>query len=97
MWFSYAPIGSHTTNNQLSTVKSLAVPANANGMLVQAITQNVRISFSGNATATSGFQIKAGDPAVMLPVSPGASISVIEETGTAVLQIQFVRVHEQGS
>lgn len=94
-WFSYAPVDDHTTNNSLSTAKSITVPANANGVILQAITQNVRVKFKGTATTTTGFQIAAGATPKLYPVAPGGTLSIIEEAATAVLQIQFVHVYEQ--
>lgn len=98
MWFSYAFIGNHVTNASLTSATNITVPNNANGILIQSITQNVRVKFGGNpATASEGFQIKAGDPTVLMPVPPGGTISIIQETATASVGYQFVRVHDQMS
>lgn len=88
----YFPIGSHTSNSSLSAAVSITVAANAVGILAQALTQNIRFTIDGTApTASVGFQLKAGDPPTLIPVSPGKVIRVIEETSGAVLQYQNVR------
>lgn len=90
--YALAPVSTHTSRNDLSAVKAITVPDRATGMIIQALTQNVRVTIDGTAaTTTLGFQIKAGDPAVLLPVYAGQVIRAIEETATAVLQYQFVR------
>jgi type 1 fimbria pilin len=62
-------------------------------MLVQALTQNVRVRLDGSAAAAGvGFQIKAGDAPVTLPVKPAQVVSFIEETATANLQYQFLHI-----
>ena len=88
----YLPIGSHTSNSSLSAATSITVPSNASGILAQALTQNVRFTLDGTTpTATLGFQLKAGDPPLLIPVGPGRTVRLIEETATANLQYQAVR------
>ncbi len=58
--------------------------------MIQALTQNVRFTLDGtNPTATSGLQIKAGDPPMIIPVGASAILKVIQETATASLQFQW--------
>ena len=86
----FKPIGAHTTNATLSSAVTLTIPANATKLLMQAITQNVRITLDNTTpTATVGFQLRAGDPAVVIPIAVGTVIKVIEETATATIQYQF--------
>lgn len=88
----YAPIGSHTTNSSLSGVVFIAVPANASGLLVQALTQNIRFTLDGTPPSTTvGFQLKAGDPPTLIPAPAGATIKFREESASATLQYQAVR------
>src|SRR5690348_4066348 len=86
----YLPIGTHTVNSSLSSAASITVAANSNGILAQAISQNIRFTMDGvtTPTATVGFQIKAGDPPVLIPVQPGQVLKFIEETASATLQYQ---------
>jgi len=92
------PVGSHVSNNTISAATVISVPpttantGSASIIVMQAITQNVRYKLDGTAaTTTTGFQLKAGDPPRAIAVRPGSTISVIEETATAVLQYQFFR------
>ena len=83
------PRGTHTANNSLSSAVTLAKPAESRSILVQALTQNIRYTLDGTTpTASLGFQLKAGDPPVLIPVH-NSSIKFIEETATAVLQYQW--------
>ena len=88
----YSPIDSHTLNSSLSAAVTLTLPSGANGILIQALTQNVRMKLEGVPTASQGFQIKAGDPAVLIPLGSADSIQVIEETASATIQYQAVAV-----
>lgn len=92
----YSPVNEHVTDSSLSSEKKINVPAPANGVIVQALGQNVRVKLSGNATSGQGFRITAGADPVLLPVGAG-SISVQEESATATLEYQFVRVHGLGA
>jgi hypothetical protein len=89
----YSPINQHGQLTGLSATKKLDIPAGANAVIAQAITQNVRIMLNGNATASAGFQITAGDPAVLYPLGGSGALSVREETASATLEYQFVKVH----
>lgn len=64
-------IGTHITT-ALSGSTNVAVPANANGMWVQARVQDVYIRFDGNpASSSGGFQLRAGDPPVLMVIQAG--------------------------
>lgn len=94
------PIGNHTSNSSLSSVVTLTIPANATGVYVQAITQNIRFVYwngTQNPTTTVGFQIKAGDPPVLIPATTGQLLKFLEETASAVLQYQFARSLDGGA
>jgi hypothetical protein len=89
--FPYAPNGGHQQATNLSSVQALLLAAGTTGIIVQATTQNVRIRIDGgNPTATLGFQIRAGDPAVLIPLWPNAVVRAIEEAATAKLDYQPV-------
>lgn len=86
----YAPVGSHSSGATISTATTLTKPTGANSIIIQALTQNVRLTFDGTApTATLGFQLLAGNAPIILAV-PGTSIKVIEEVATASLQYQWI-------
>ena len=88
--FSLSVIGSHSSTLDVSTAKTIIKPAGAAAILVQTITQNVRFTLDGSTpTTTHGFQLATGNIPITIPV-PGASIKVIEEAATAVLQYQWV-------
>lgn len=87
----FTPIGSHTSQNNLSTARTLTPPnPTATKLLVQCITQNVRYTLDGSTpTASTGFRLVAGDSPYIIPVAPGNVVKFIEETATAVLQSQW--------
>lgn len=88
----FKPVGNHTTNSSLSSSTALTNPGTGDAIVLQALTQNIRMRLDdGTPTASAGFQLKAGDPAVIVPVSASTSIKVIEETSGAVLQYQWIR------
>jgi hypothetical protein len=86
----FTPIGAHTSNAALSSAVTLTPAAGADQLLIQALTQNVRVTVGGTTpTATLGFQLKAGDPAVLIGLSGATVIRVIEETASATIQYQW--------
>lgn len=92
----FEPVGSHTSNSSLSGAVTLTVPAGANALRIQALTQNVRIRQDGSAaTASVGFRLTAGNDMVTIDgLQPGNTLSVIEETASANLQYQFGHLTE---
>jgi hypothetical protein len=86
----FDPIGAHNDGLAIATAQTITIPAGATKFLVQALGQNVRITLDGTPpTASTGFQIKADDPWVLVPLGLNTSIKVIEEAATADLQYQF--------
>lgn len=86
------PRGAHVSSNSLSSALTVTKPDGARSILVQALTQNVRYTLdSTTPTASVGFQLKAGDPPILIPVYNSA-IKFIQETATAVLQYQWSSV-----
>lgn len=87
----YRAVGNHITFNGAPGVLSQSVPAQANGVLIQSTTQNIWIRLDGgNPAVGTGFQIRAGDPAVLIPLNAGSVITFIEETATAKINFQYV-------
>ena len=87
----FDPIGSHTDGTAISSAATLTPADGATKLLIQALDQNVRFTLDGTTpTASTGFQLVAGDPPVMIWVA-GATVKVIEEAATADLQYQWGR------
>lgn len=71
------------------SVWNLAYPAGAGWIMMQALTQNVRWTLTGtDPNATRGFQLKAGDPPVLVKLN-GAVLKFFAETNGAVLQYEL--------
>lgn len=86
----FSPVGSHSDGAAISASTALINPPGATKLLIQALGQNVRFTLDGSdPTASKGFQLKAGDPPVIIPISANTSIHVIQETATADLQYQY--------
>uniref|UniRef100_A0A6M3KTM5 Uncharacterized protein n=1 Tax=viral metagenome TaxID=1070528 RepID=A0A6M3KTM5_9ZZZZ len=87
----YSVVGPHYDGTVISSAVTLTPPAGAHGIRMQALTQNVRYTLDGTVpTATTGFQLKAADAAIVVPLSTSMSIKVIEETATADIQYQWL-------
>lgn len=86
--FKFKPSGTHTSNSSIGTATELSKPASgADKILLQALGQNIRFTLDGTApTTSSGFQLKAGDPAILIWMSDDITLTVIEEAGTATLE-----------
>lgn len=89
--FHFTPVGSHADGASISSALTLTPPNDdASKLLMQALGQNVRFTLDGTTpTATKGFQLVAGDPPLLLPVTSSTTVKVIEETATADLQYQW--------
>lgn len=89
----YIPVGEHSQLTGLSSQKTITINPGEAGVLVQAITQNVRMVIGGAnaASASNGFQIVAGAPTVFVPAMPGQVLKFFEETASAVVQYQRVQ------
>ena len=88
-WFE--PVGDHISLN-VTAGTPVAAPTGANKALVQALGQNARYTLVGG-TATvgtaTGFQLKAGDPPRQIVLGASTALSIIAETGTSVVQVQW--------
>lgn len=86
----FSPVGSHQDGPVISTAQALVNPAGATKLLIQALDQNVRFTLDGTTpTASKGFQLRAGDPPVIIPISANTTVKVIQEAATADLQYQY--------
>lgn len=88
----FDPIGAHQDGAVITgaVVLTDTKPDDATKLLIQALGQNVRYTLDGTVpTATKGFQLKAGDPPVIIPLHSSTVVKVIEESATADLQYQW--------
>ena len=89
--FPQRPVGAHNSGATISSATEITIPSGARYVRIQTLTQNVRYTLDGtDPTASSGFQLKAGDPPITLYVETGVTLKVIQETSGAVLQYQFL-------
>lgn len=83
-------VSGHNSGLTISSATTLTIPAGATQLMIQALTQNVRFTLDGTTpTASLGFQLAAGDPPIILPISSTTVVKVIQETATASLQYNF--------
>lgn len=88
--FEFSPVGSNINGTDISSAETLTPPAGATKILIQAITQNLRYTLDGTTPeAAVGFQLKAGDPPLLIPLGIGTSLKVIEEAATCVPNYQW--------
>jgi len=71
-------------------VIELSIPISAKEIVLQAITQNIRMTLDGTDPTTGrGFQIVAGDPERRIMLSNQTRLKFIREANGAVLQYQY--------
>lgn len=86
----FNPLGAHSDGATISSATTLTPATGATKILIQALTQNVRFTLDGTAPeAAKGFQLKAGDPPVIIPLGNATVLKVIQEAATADLQYQW--------
>lgn len=86
---SPAKVGTYQENLALSTVATFTAPTGSTGFMIQADdtnTANVRWKVGGIATASSGMQLQPGRSE---QVTLGGNVSVVAESGTQKVSIQF--------
>lgn len=82
-------LATHVSRNA-ATATELEPPEGAKRLMIQALTQNVRYTLDGTTpTASVGFQLKAGDPPRIIPLSSETTVKVIQEIATASIQYQW--------
>lgn len=87
---SYVTVGSATSNASLGTAVTLTRPSGANGILMSASGQSVRYTLEGSTpTANLGLLIPTGVAPVLVPLSDGMTLKVIETTASANLTINL--------
>jgi len=87
----FNPVGVHSDGTDVSSAVELSPPALATKIMMQSLTQNIRFTLSAGTTPTTtrGFQLLAGDPAVIIPLGPSTVVKVVEEAATADFQYQW--------
>lgn len=92
--YLYTPIGARIQVTFGASPVTITLDGGSNAALVQAVTQNARLSIDPTqpATASDGMQIKAGDAARLIPLGGGESFTVQQETATSAFYVQKVRV-----
>ena len=87
---NFNPVGAHNDGATISSATTITIPDGATKIMIQALTQNVRLTLDGTAPTTSkGFQLQVGQLPVTLPLGRSTVVKVIEEAATADLQYQF--------
>lgn len=90
----FIPVASGFSDGRAIVAATTLTPpagSNATKIMLQALTQNVRYTLDGTVPeAAKGFQLKAGDPPIIIPYYDGkTTLKVIEEAATADLQEQW--------
>lgn len=88
----YDIVGAHSSGTSIAGVVTLTpLPAGAAKLAIQVTGANARFTLDGSApSATRGFQLKDGDPMMILSVGPTMSIKIIQESATATLEYQWL-------
>ncbi len=88
---SFHILGAHGSS-ALAALTNLTTgqPAGSRKLLIQALGNNARYTLDNTApTAARGFQLRAGDPPVMIPVSDTTIIRIINEGAGCTLEYQW--------
>jgi len=81
---------SHHSQTLGTSALTLSVPLAARGILMQALSQNIRYTLDGTTpTAAIGFQLKAGDPPIFVELSHKIVMKFFRETSGAVLEYEY--------
>ena len=88
--FRFVPNSAHQDGTDYSSAAVVTIPAGASKMMIQTISQNIRITFDGTTpTSTTGFQLVASRDPFIFALSQNTTVTIIEEAATADVQIQF--------
>jgi hypothetical protein len=90
--------GGHKTYTCGAGAATVYIPAQVRGVLVQALTQNIRFTLDGtNPTASKGFRLTAGNDPIYIELDPKISLKVVAETAGAILEYEFCDVNNRGT
>lgn len=90
---AFVPLAESTHNTYImgASVLTPSIPLHANGILVQALTQNIRFTLTGtNPSASTGFQLKAGDPPLFIGLDRNITLKFFREASGAVLEYEYM-------
>lgn len=80
----------HQTYIMGAVALTLSLPLHAEGILIQALTQNIRFTLEGTTpTASVGFQLKAGDPPLFIEIESGVILKFFREASGAILEYEY--------
>lgn len=86
----FNPLDAHVSTTIPAAYSPVDKPKTAMFLLVQAIDQNIRFTLDGTVpTASVGFQIVAGDPAIIIPLAKNTAPQFIEEAAGASFEYQW--------
>lgn len=93
----WIPFGSAQRLIGLSAVKPIVLPPGVQGIYLQALSQNVRVTLDGTTNPVAsgndiGFTLRSTDPAFLFTGQPGMKLLLIQEAATAVVQYQMVQL-----
>ena len=81
-----------------ATAVAILIPKHARGILVQALTQNIRYTLDGiNPTTTRGYRLTAGNDPIYIELDGRIKFKVIAETAGAVLEYEFCDMNNGGT
>ena len=80
----------HHTYSMGAAALTLSLPLHAGRIMMQALTQNIRYTLDGTTpNATTGFQLKAGDPPREIEITSGMTLKFFREAAGAVLEYEY--------
>ncbi len=98
---AYIPLDTGTTHSlTTSSVVSITAPNNGTGVLIQAITGNVRwtlttVALDDNPTTSSGFQLEPTTEPIYIPLPGGVILRIIAEASGVIAETLGVRILSQ--
>ena len=86
----FYPLEEHISGIDISAAHQMTNAPGATKLLIQATANNIRFTLDGTTpTVAIGFQLIAGDPAIIIPITEDTIVTIIEETATSVVQFQW--------
>lgn len=87
----FAPVEDHH-DLSAGTVVDLPRPSDADGILIQATGQALRMTLDGTApTTTKGFQLATAAPPLYIPLAGDTIVKVLQESASGRVQAQWVK------
>lgn len=90
----WLPFGTAQRIVGLTAVKSIIFPQGVQGVWVQTLSQNVRVTTDGSTPTPTGndlgFELRSTDPTWLFTGQPGFTLKFIQVTATAVIQYQLL-------